>query len=94
MQSKEVPKFHLKRHTRYQLLQVPACTPLDLSSEDSCEGDCDIFHEIDELCSVCDLWEPKESQQCAALLQPNGPNVTIVLTGHISFTAQSQICKA
>ena len=42
--------------------------PLDLSSEDSYEGDSDVFNEDDELCCVCNEWEPKELQQCAAFV--------------------------
>ena len=41
---------------------------LDLSSEDSYEGDSDVFNEDDELCCVCNKWEPKELQQCAAFV--------------------------
>ena len=42
--------------------------PLDLSFEDSYEGDSDVFNEADELCCVCNKWEPKELQQCAAFV--------------------------
>ena len=42
--------------------------PLDLSSEDSYEGDSDVFNEDDELCCVCNKWEPKKLQQCAAFV--------------------------
>ena len=42
--------------------------PLDLSSKDSYEGDSDVFNEDDELCCVCNKWEPKKLQQCAAFV--------------------------
>ena len=41
---------------------------LDLRSEDSYEGDHDISNEDDELCCVCNKWEPKELQHCAAFV--------------------------
>ena len=42
--------------------------PENLSSEDSYEGDSDIFNEDDKLCCVCNKWESKELKQCAAFV--------------------------
>ena len=42
--------------------------PIDLISEDSCDGDSAIFNDDDELCCVCVRWEPKELQQCNAFV--------------------------
>ena len=39
-----------------------------MSSEDSYGGDSDVFNENDELCCVCNKWERKELQQCAAFV--------------------------
>lgn len=63
--------------------------PIDLISEDSCDGDSDIFNDDDELCCVCVRGGSQRSYSVAMrLLLQNGPNVTIVLTGHTSYTAQ------
>ena len=69
--------------------------PLDLSSEDSYEGDCDIFNEDDELCCVCNnKWEQEELQQCAAFLITklakcdSCPHWTYLI-----YCSKSQICK-
>ena len=72
---KKVPKFHLKL-VKKTVEPVPSTSgtsmrkggPIDMSSEDSYEGDSDIFHEDDELCCVCNKWEPKELQKCAAFV--------------------------
>ena len=57
---------------------------IDLNSEDSCDSD--IFNGDDDLCCVCNRWDPKELQ--LPLLLPNGPNVTFVHIRHILHIAQ------
>ena len=51
-------------------------------------GDSDIFND-DEHCCVCKRSEPKDSNNSIAMILPlpNVPNVTIVLNGHISYSA-------